>query len=112
MPTPVAPVIRTFWCSAIQRHVRELADERAVEAAARAVVEVFETGLRHPQLRLLQAARERAVVAIQVLGIDEHAEALVEAEGRQRRVLVLREIGVGHGAEAQVAQPVEGRRSS
>jgi hypothetical protein len=62
--------------------------------------------VRHPEFGLLQAARERPVVAKQVLGIDEHAEALVKSERRPRRVLLLREIGVGHGAEAQVPEAV------
>ena len=70
-------------------------DERAIEAPSGRVIEVFETRLRHPQLCFFQAARERAVVAKEVFGIDEHAEALVETETGERRVLLVREIRVG-----------------
>ena len=85
----------------------ELADERAFEPAARTRVEVLETGLRDAQLGLFQPAGQRAIVAKEMLGIDEHAEALVETERGGGRVLVLGQIRVGHRPQAQGAEPVE-----
>ena len=88
----------------------ELPDHGAIQAASRGVVEIFETRVRNAQLRLLQSPRQRAIVAKELLGVDEHAEALVEGEGRHRRILVLRDVGVGHGAQAQRAESVAGHR--
>lgn len=45
-----------------------------------------------------------------MFGIDEHAEALVEAEALDGGVVLLRERGVGERAEAQPAEAVDGRR--
>ena len=44
-----------------------------------------------------------------MLGVDEQADAFVEAERPDRRVLQLRAIGVGHRAETEGAEAVEGR---
>ena len=63
----------------------------------------------HAQLGLLQATGELAIVAREVLGVDEQADAFVEAERPDRRVLQLRPIGVGHRAETEGAEAVEGR---
>jgi hypothetical protein len=65
----------------------ELAHQRPIEFAARRVLEVLETGVGHAELGLRQATGEFAVVARQVLGIDEQADAFVEAERADRRVL-------------------------
>ncbi len=76
----------------------ELPDHGPIEAAAGRVIEIFEAGVRDPQLGLLQPPRQRAIVAKQLLGVDEHAESLVKGEGRHRGILVLRHVGIGHGA--------------
>ena len=59
---------------------RELADLGAVELSLRRVVDVLDAGLAEAELGLSQPAREAAVVAEELLGVDEHGEALVEAE--------------------------------
>jgi hypothetical protein len=43
-----------------------------------------------------------------MLGVDEQADPLVEAERPDRWVLQLRAIGVGHRAESEGAEAVEG----
>ena len=58
----------------------ELADQRPIELAPWRVLEVLETGLGQPELGLLQASGEFAIVAREVLGLDEQADAFVEAE--------------------------------
>lgn len=88
----------------------ELSHHTAVQTAARPGVEILETGLRDTQARLLHAARQRAIVPKEVLGIDEHAEALVKAEALDGGIVLLREIGIGERAEAQAAEAIEGGR--
>ena len=58
---------------------------------------------------LLEPARERAIVAGELLGIDEHAEALVETERGGRGIALLGEVGVGNRAEPETCGV--GRRS-
>jgi len=60
-------------------------------------------------LASFQATTELAIVAREVLGVDEQADPFVEAEGTDRRVLQLRAVGVGHRAEAEGAEAVERR---
>ena len=87
----------------------ELADQRPIELAARRVLEILETRLGNAQLRLLQAPGELAIVAREVFGLDEQADAFVKAEGPDRSVLQLRSICIGHGAEVKGAEAVKGR---
>ena len=61
------------------------------------------------QLGLLEGAGDALVVAGEPLGVDEQAEALVEAEARQLGVLLLLGPGVGHGVELELLQLVQGR---
>ena len=63
----------------------ELADQRPIEFAARRVVEILETRVRDPELGLLEPTGELAIVAREMLGIDEQADAFVEAERPDRR---------------------------
>ena len=58
----------------------ELADQRPIEFAARRVFEVLETRVGNAQLGLLQATGELAIVAREVLGLDEQTDAFVKAE--------------------------------
>ena len=76
---PVAPVMSTLWCSATQRQVASWRTG-AVELAAGRVVDVLEAGLAEPELGLAQKADQALVLAPQLLGLDQQAEALVEAE--------------------------------
>jgi hypothetical protein len=55
------------------------------------------------------ASGELAIVAREVLGVDEHPDAFVEAERADRWVLQLRAIGVGHRTESEGAETIEGR---
>src|SRR5262249_16053097 len=55
----------------------ELPNEGAIEFAS-AVIKVLETGLAEPQLRFFESTRERAIVARQLLGVDQHPEAFIE----------------------------------
>ena len=77
---PVAPVTITFACDPIHAHVAELAYEGAIQLALRRVVDVLDARVGDPQLRLAQRPREALVVAREVLGVDEHPEALVEVD--------------------------------
>ena len=86
---------------------RELPDQGAIELAA-AVVEIFETGLTHFELRFLEAASQRPILTGQLLGIDEHPEALVETERRGGGIALLGEVGLGHRGQAQVVESVDG----
>jgi hypothetical protein len=87
----------------------ELADQRPVELAPGRVLEVLEARLGQAELGLLQAAGEFAIVAREVLGLDEQADAFVKAQRAHRGVLELRAIRVGHRAEMEGAETVEGR---
>src|SRR5262249_3944683 len=78
---------------------RELPDQGAIEFAA-AVIEILETRITQTQLRFFEATGERAVLARELLCIDEHAEPLIETERRDGGVALLREVGVGDRAEA------------
>jgi hypothetical protein len=57
---------------------------------------------------LASLSRQLAVVAQELLGIDDHRQALIEAERSELGVVALGEVGVGHGAEAHGAQPLYG----
>src|SRR5690606_32870015 len=58
----------------------ELADQRLVELAAVVVVEILEAGAAELEAGLLEVALEAGVLPAHPLGVDEEAEALVEAE--------------------------------
>ena len=55
----------------------ELAQQRLIDGALRAVLDGFETGLRKTQLGLSERALEAPVLSPQPLGVDQQAEALV-----------------------------------
>jgi hypothetical protein len=56
---------------------RQLSDEGAVEFA-HTVIEILETRVAPPELRFLEPTCERAIVTRKLLGIDEHAQPLIE----------------------------------
>ena len=58
----------------------ELADQRLVDLSPRIVVEVLEARARELEVGLLDVALHAGVLAAHPLGVDEEAEALVEAE--------------------------------
>lgn len=89
--------------------VRELADQRLVEVSLRRVVDVFDARRGDFQFRVAQETTQAAILAMQRLGVDEEAEALVEAERADLRVLVLLEPGIGHAVEVHVLEFVGGR---
>jgi hypothetical protein len=60
------------------------------------------------EFRLLEPARQRTIVAGELLGVDQHAEALVETERRGRGIALLREVGVGDRAESETAESFDG----
>lgn len=78
---------------------RELPDHRAIQFAAATVVEILETRLAQAEFGFLEPPRERAMLSRELLGIDEHAQTLVETERRDGGVALLREVGVGNRAE-------------
>ena len=59
---------------------RQLTDQRFIDDAPVIVVEVIEAGAADLEVGLLDVALEAGVVAGDPLGVDEEAEALVEAE--------------------------------
>ena len=67
---------------------RQLPDHRPIQFPP-AVVEIFQTRVAQSELGLLEPARERAILAGELLGIDEHAQALVETERGARGIALL-----------------------
>ena len=70
----------------------ELADQRAIQFAP-AVVEIFETGLTHLEFGFFEASAQGPILARELLGVDEHAEAFVETQRRGGRIALLGEVG-------------------
>jgi hypothetical protein len=101
--------MRTLRCSAIHWPGSELADLRPIEFTARCVLQILEARLGNAEFCLLQATGELAVVAREMLGVDEEPDAFVEAECPDRRVVQLHAIRIGHRAEMESAEAVEGR---
>ena len=87
----------------------ELADHGLVELAAGRVVDGLEAGVRQLELGFLEGAGQALVLPGQPLGVDEQAEAFIEAEGGQLGVLLLLGPGLGHGRQLEGVQLVEGR---
>src|SRR5262249_34917938 len=79
----------------------ELTHERLVELAFARAVDVLDTRVRHPQLGLLERARQANVLAVDPLGVDEQAEALVEAERGNLGLRLLRRPGFRHRVKAE-----------
>src|SRR5258708_8337725 len=78
-------------------------DQAAVETARGAVVDILEAGgLAQPGKT--QALGERDVVAFDGLAIDQHGQALVEAEAIAVGQALLLLERLGHAGEAQAAQ--------
>lgn len=84
----------------------ELLEQRAVEAARRVQIDVFDNG-GLAQLGLAQAAGKALVLAAGRLAVDQQAEPVFPAQlGGVGRVLQLDE-GIGHGRQAERAQPLD-----
>jgi hypothetical protein len=82
--------------------------EGLVQAAARAEpVDVLQRG-RPPQVGLPQAPAELALFAMGPLGIDEQAEAVLEAEGGELGVAELALQGLGERGQTKRTQFVDG----
>src|SRR4029077_6751777 len=78
----------------------EAVDQAAVETARGAVVNILEAG-GLAQLGKAQTWGERGIVAFDGLAIDQHRQALVEAEAIAVRQALLLVHGLGHAGEAE-----------
>ena len=96
-----------MWRSATHAQGAEGQDLLAVEPARMGEVDGLESG-RMAQLGGAQAPLELALLAGRPLGVDEQAEALLEAERSGLGGLDLLLAGVGHRAELHGVQLVEG----
>ena len=65
------------------------------------VIEIFETRLTQSEFGFLEPACERAILAGELLGIDEHTQALVETERRARGIALLGEVGISNRVEPE-----------
>ena len=88
------------------RLLRQRTHDGAVQAAWRAIVDVFDAG-RSLQSRVAQTALQRAVLAPVPLTVDEQAEPFFEAELVDVGLLHLLLQGLGHAAHAHGAEFVE-----
>ena len=88
---------------------RELSQQGLVERALGSVVDGLEAGLREPEPGLLQRALQAPVLPREPLGVDEHAEALVEGECVVIGATLLFLPGGGHGVQTQGRELVVGR---
>jgi len=80
---------------------RELTDQRANRASGHCSPGL-DAGVREAQFRLFEATPERAPIAGELLGVDEHAEAFVETEGGRGGIALLREIGIANRADLHI----------
>ena len=85
----------------------ESEEERAIEPALDAEVHIFDAG-RMTEARDLEESREPAVVATELLAVDEEGEAFVEGQGRDLREAGLVSQGLGHAGEPERVQGTEG----
>jgi hypothetical protein len=79
----------------------ELTKQSAINASRRRGVDVFDACAGDSKLRIFQSSRKAPVVASEVLGVDEHGEALVEGEGACCGVTLLGLPGFRHRAQTQ-----------
>ena len=103
---PHAPVTIKLWRSAIHAGAQGQ-DLLAVELTGMGEVDGFEGG-GMTQLGGAKPAVELALLAGRPLGVDEEAEAFLEAEGGGLVGPELVVAGVGHGAELHGVELVEG----
>jgi len=85
----------------------EAEDERAVEAAGRAEVEVLDAG-GHVELGDLEKPGEAAVVAEGDLALEQKSESVLEGEGVEIGHEELLLEGLGHPGEAELVEAIEG----
>ena len=106
MPIPVGPISSKLWRSAIQAHA-EREDLLAVEATRVGEVDGLERRWI-AQLGGVEAPLQLALPAGRPLGVDQEAEALLEAERGGLVGLHLLPAGVGHRADLHGIELVEG----
>ncbi len=88
----------------------ELADDALVELPAGRIIDGLDAGVRELELGLLQGPGEPLVLAGEPLGVDEQAEALIEAVTARLGMLLLLGPGGGHGGELEGLQLLHCRR--
>ena len=81
----------------------ELGQRGAGDATSGTAVDVVEVGA-HAQLSLAQMAQIAAVVAVLGFALDEHGEAVVEAELLDVGDIALLGEGLGHAAQAELEE--------
>ena len=86
--------------------VGEILEERAVEAASGAIVDVLDGGSL-PELGTGQAARKAAIVAGGDLAIDEEPEPIGVWHLDRLGIVLQFDEGIGHGGKAEGAQAVD-----
>jgi hypothetical protein len=87
----------------------ELPQQSPLDAAAAVGADILQARLRDAEMGLLEAPVQEPALAGEVLGLDQEAEAFVEAETGETRILELGAIGLCHGPEAQGEETVDGR---
>src|SRR3954453_10843293 len=98
LPLPVGPRIRTLLCWCSQRPLARLWI-RLRSRPRSAVVDILEAG-GLAQLGKAQTLGERGIVAFDGLAIDQHRQALVEAEAIAVGQALLLLERLGHAGEA------------
>ena len=81
----------------------ELGQRRAGDAAPGTAVDVVDVGA-HAQLSLAQMAQIAPVVAVLGFALDEHGEAVVEAELLDVGDIALLGEGLGHAGQAELEE--------
>src|SRR5208337_3483395 len=84
----------------------QLQEQRTVEAARRAVIDILDRG-QMAQLGGLGAAFEALLLAQRALALKQDAEPLGMAEGRALRVIGDIPEALGHAVQAELGQQVE-----
>src|SRR2546423_1180872 len=97
LPLPVGPRIRTLLCSCSQRPLARLWIR--LRSRRSAVVDILEAG-GLAQLGKAQTLGERGIVAFDGLAINQHRQALVEAEAIAVGQALLLLERLGHAGEA------------
>ena len=78
-------------------------DQRPIQSARLAIVDVFQAR-RLTQPRQAEPLRQSGVVPIDLFAINQHRQALVEAEPSRLGLLQLRLQGARHAAQTQRAE--------
>jgi hypothetical protein len=86
----------------------ELLEQRAVEAACDAVVDILDGGLM-AQLCITQAGMQAPVTSVAGLPVEEQSEPFGMAQGGGFTGCFDLAEGLGHAVEAELIEQVEGR---